>query len=104
MEEWMRMWNDGSRLTDHILKRFVVYNKIDFCSTCGKGSLNSNDIVCTFICSVGFWVVSRISYTMLFFQVGITIAVKVYSALEPVEDKSLYLAFDLLSKNMKNRR
>ena len=21
------MWNDGSLLTDHILKRFVVYNK-----------------------------------------------------------------------------
>ena len=83
MEGWMKMWNDGSRLTDHILKRFVVYNRIYFCSTCGKGSLNSNDIACTFIRSVGFCVVSRISCTVLVIQVGITIAVKVHSALAP---------------------
>lgn len=62
------MWNDGSRQTDYILKRFVVYNKTDFCSTYGKGSLNSNDIACTFIRSVGFCVVSRISCTILVAQ------------------------------------
>jgi hypothetical protein len=98
------MWNDGSRVTEHILKRFVVYNKIDFCSSCGKGSLNSNDIECIFIRSVGFCVVSRICYTVLVIQVGITIAVKVHSAVAPVEDKSLCLAFKLLSTNMKHCR
>ena len=82
MEGWMKMWNDGSRLTEHILKRFVVYNKIDFCCTCGKDSLHSNDIACSFIRSVGFCVVSRISYTVLVTHIDITIAVKVHSALE----------------------